>query len=97
MSDIHPRFRYATKVDPDKQRQEVLAQCVIERMGDPVHFMLRHGISAFLAAGQTPNGTPVTVIVATGGAEDVARQVGEALVRRVAEHKRKLDDDAASN
>lgn len=76
---------------------EALTGSMLSRAGDLVHYMVRHGLTVSVASGLTPNGTPCTIIYATDPAVDVARQIGEALVRKVQEQRKKDDDEAASN
>ena len=74
-----------------------LTSCMLSRAGDLAHYMMRCGLSASVASGLTPNGTPCTVIIAIGPAADVARDIGTALVRKVEEQRKKDDDQASSN
>jgi len=80
-----------------KNDHKVMVGCLLERVGDHVHWMIRNDASVYMASGTTSNGTEAVVIVATGMALDVARQVGTAMALRVMKHKDDLASQAESN
>jgi hypothetical protein len=73
--------------DPD------LSQAMMARAGDLVAYMTRKGLSIAVAGGTAPNGVEATVIYATGYASDTVRDLGAAVVKRIAQ----MADEASAN
>lgn len=71
-----------------------LTSAMLARANDLAAYMLQRGVEAAVASGTTANGHPCTVILAIGWTADTARDLGEALVRKVAEEKQAASDRA---
>lgn len=70
---------------------------MLARCHDIGHYMLSKGHEIAVAGGVSPNGQQITVILAIGGAAEIALDVGSRLVKEVAKQRDAEDDVAQRN
>lgn len=74
-----------------------LTAAMLQRAGDLATYMDQRGLRIATAAGLTPSGLPVTVVMAVGGQAEVLLDVGEKLTAHIVKAAEEAAERAKSN